>query len=146
MTPGHAACNSGSLIDTLSRAKPVDRATEAPRPAEPSKRYTGLIVDLENVLFLPVLLPEIITRSGTVLYSRGHVDSGILRQSGVVRYARTVGQAVRLPLVGDGPLIVKAVDVTDDNKIVVSDTGGDRRRDSAPVAGGLGVPDGAAGR
>ena len=122
MTRSHAACRDSSLIETLPGAKAVSRAPDPPRPPEPSVRYTGLIVDLENVLFLPVLLPEIVTRSGTVLYSRGHVEPAVLRQSGVVRYARTVGQAIRLPLVGGAPLIVKAVEVTDDNRIVVSET------------------------
>lgn len=123
ITRSHALCRqrSSSLIGALQEPHATTRVAKKAKVAVPPKRYTGLIVDLENELFLPVLLPEIVTWSGTVVYGRDQVDNGILAQHGMARYTRTILQAKDLTLVGKAPLIVKAVAVTDDNKIVISD-------------------------
>jgi hypothetical protein len=124
ITRSHALCQqrSSSLIGALQQTHAANRVAEKARVAALAKRYTGLIVDLEDKLFLPVLFPEIVSRSGTVAYGRDQVDEGIMAQHGMARYARTISQAKDLTLVGKAPLIVKAVAVTDDNKIVISDS------------------------
>lgn len=123
MTRSHILCRQrpSSLIGALQEAHATTRLANKAKVAVPAKRYTGLIVDLENKLFLPVLFPEIVTRSGTVVYGRDQVDEGMLAQRGMARFTRTISQAKDLTLVGDAPLIVKAVTVTDDNKIVISE-------------------------
>lgn len=111
---------SVALLDPIPPPKSVVREAVTPRaPAAPTV-YSGLIVDLENALFLPVLFPEIVTRSGSRVYSRKQVDPAALAENGMAQYAHTVAEATRLPLVGARPLIVKAIGVTDDNRIVVS--------------------------
>ena len=81
---------------------------------------TGLIVDLGNKLFLPVLSPEIVTTEGKIVFSMTMVTKRHATGNSTVRYSTAVEYARKMQLVGANPMTVQAVDITDDNRIVVS--------------------------
>ncbi|HAU28653.1 MAG TPA: hypothetical protein DCW68_00875 [Rhodospirillaceae bacterium] len=83
------------------------------------ENYTGLVVDLDKQVFLPVLAPEIVTPDGKMVFAGRRVDSRILATHGPVRYAQTLEAARDARFVGNNPLILRARDVTEDNQIVI---------------------------
>lgn len=96
----------------------------------------GLIIDLNNALYLPALSPEIINEDGTVLYSQDTVPAATAREKGLIHYTKTVDQARGLSLSGEAPLILTAQRITKDNRIVLSNTDGARFQDSPAAAHG----------
>ena len=82
--------------------------------------FTGLIVDLENKLFLPVLAPEIITRDGKAVFNMAMVTQRYVTGNSTVRYTAAVQNARKMPLVGERPMVVKIAEITEDNRIIVT--------------------------
>jgi len=81
--------------------------------------YTGLVLDLGKLHYLPVLSPEVVTEDGKLVFAGRRVDPRILAQRGPVRYSDNLADAIASPLVGRNPIVVKVVDITADNKMVI---------------------------
>lgn len=109
----------------LPRLLPLPRRTFGDADAgrylsgEEAERYSGLVVDLGQLDFMPVLSPDIVTPDGKIVFAGRRVDSRILAIQGPVRYVETL-QAVRhVDWVGSSPLVIRAQAVTGDNQIVI---------------------------
>jgi hypothetical protein len=88
-----------------------------------SRPVTGIIFNLQGLFFEKVILPVVITigdgnRPFTV-YSVKSVDPPVIRNYGVVRYADSVEQAKRNPLLGDNVIIVPVSGITKENMIMI---------------------------
>ncbi|WP_417783901.1 hypothetical protein [Terasakiella pusilla] len=111
-------------LTTASLTPPVT-PHESPKPAAP-EAINGLIIDLDNALYLPALSPSIINEDGTVLYSQDTVPAATAREKGLIHYTKTVEQARKLAISGDSPLVLSAQRITKDNRIVLSNADGER--------------------
>jgi hypothetical protein len=104
------------------RSASRERSTAVPQKnrSHAGPVVTGLIVDLGNRLFLPVLSPEIVSEDGKPVFNMAMVTRRHVTGNSTVRYTAAVENAHKMALVGANPLTVQAVDITDDNRIVVS--------------------------
>jgi hypothetical protein len=140
---GIGACKSEkSIINTLALDQKnetpdvpqqrLDDVVSKPETAIPktqdifydsSKPVTGIIFNLQGLLFERVILPVVITiADGSkpfTVYSAKSVDPQIFRTYGVVRYADSVDQARQNPNLGDNTMIVPATGVTKENMIMI---------------------------
>jgi hypothetical protein len=103
-------------------APPPKAAVEAPITND----WSSLVVNVGKMPFLPVLKPDIVTPSGKVVFSGSMVSRAILANDGAAQYAGSVADASGRPQAGNRPLVLNAVKITDDNKIVISE--GDAQR------------------
>ena len=110
-----ASSETSPSISELLQNNEVQNAPPLPPPS-----VTGLILDLERQLFLPVLSPEVVAADGAVVFNHALVTKRSLNRNGVVHYANSVDEARPMRIAGNNPMIVKVVDVTDNNRIVVS--------------------------
>lgn len=131
-------CTQPSCTQTdqnLTTASLKAKATKDTAPSIPTPdTVNGVIIDLDNALYLPALSPEIINEEGTVLYSQDTVPSAIAREKGLIHYTKTVEQARALALSGQAPLVLTAQRITKDNRIVLSNTDGARFVDNPATA------------
>lgn len=86
-----------------------------------TQKYSNLIIDVTNLKFEKVLLPEIKNESGVLLYSINSVDKDILKKTGIVSYMKTLDDAKKA-VTGESLIITaKSVDLTDNGIIILSD-------------------------
>lgn len=71
--------------------------------------YTGLVIDVSELNFEPVLNPQIVSEQGHDVYSSTFISREFAVNSGVVKYLCSMGQAIKDPRVGDNPLVVKGL-------------------------------------
>lgn len=88
-----------------------------------SKPVTGVIFNLQGLLFEREILPVVITvgdgNKPFTVYSAKSVDPQIIRTHGVVRYADSVEQAKQNTHLGDNTMIVPVTGVTKENMIII---------------------------
>lgn len=102
-------------------AKPINSATLN------NAKYTGLIVDCSGLSLLPAMLPAIKAPNGQAIYSHENIDNEKIITNGIVIYADKASEQLTLARVGNNPLVVKAVSLTDLNaNPVVSATDADK--------------------
>ncbi len=88
------------------------------------KPVTGVIFNLQGLMFERVILPVVITMDDTrkafTVYSVKSVDPSVIRTYGVVRYADSVQQARENPYLGNNVMIIPVSSITSENMIVIS--------------------------
>lgn len=82
--------------------------------------YTGLIIDAHGLGVYPAMSPKIYDEEGIEIYGTVEVSPDFVNTNGILGYANTIKQAIEEGLVGDNPLIIRAL-----------------RLDSHPVKGNL---------
>lgn len=85
---------------------------------QPSKTYSGLVIDTKGLQLIPGLAPRILTPDNRLVYGAGIVDSSLALQSGITLYAATLKSASFRS--GPSPLTVKAVSVANGTDVIVS--------------------------
>lgn len=117
MTPACKASvqnlTSAALIQAGNKNDPQSN------PLKPST-YSAVIIDLEQALYLPALAPEIINSDREMIYSQESVRAENIEENGIIHYAKSVAAAKKMPLSGLSPLIIKAIRITKNNQIVLS--------------------------
>jgi hypothetical protein len=88
-----------------------------------SRPVTGMILNLQGLVFERVILPVVITTGDEnkpfTVYSVKSVDPQIIRTYGVVRYTGSVEQARKNPYLGDNVIVVPVSSITKDNMIMI---------------------------
>lgn len=88
-----------------------------------SRPVTGMILNLQGLVFERVILPVVITigdeNKPFTIYSIKSVDPQIIRTYGVVRYSGSVEQARKNPYLGDNVIILPVSDITKENMIMI---------------------------
>jgi hypothetical protein len=88
-----------------------------------SKPVTGIIFNLQGLLFEREILPVVITigdgNKPFTVYSVKSVEPQVIRTYGIMRYADTVEQARQNPHLGDNIMIVPISGVTKENMIMI---------------------------
>ena len=88
-----------------------------------TRPVTGIIVNLEGLVFERVLLPVVVAEelgdSLVTVYSAKSVSPPVIRTYGTVRYADSVEQARNNSRLGDNAMIIPASRITKENMIVV---------------------------
>lgn len=96
---------------------------------------SSVIIDLQQALYFPALSPEVIDENGSLIYAQTTVGAQA-QKDGLVQYAKTVQAAKELDQSGPSPLIISALKVSKDNKIVVSQENAERLQDVAALREG----------
>lgn len=91
-----------------------------PQPPGEAQR-SGLLLRLGGQPFMPVMMPEIVAPDGTKVFSADKVRREIAANDGPAQYANALTDARKRPQAGGNPLIISAIKVTEDNRIVVSE-------------------------
>jgi hypothetical protein len=88
-----------------------------------SRPVTGIIFNLQGLLFEKVILPVIITMGDGnkpfTVYSAKNVEPQVIRTFGIVRYADSIEQAKQNPHLGENIMIVPVSGVTKENMVVI---------------------------
>lgn len=136
--------SSHSLVQALSLDKKADNTpvppqlpeaaapTEPPKePVAPKKEYaydrtkpvTGVVFDLEGRMFERVIMPVVVTmgedKSAFTVYSAKSVKPKVIRTYGVVRYADTVDQALKIEHLGGNVMVIPVEAITQDKMILI---------------------------
>jgi hypothetical protein len=83
------------------------------------KRFTGLVIDAQNIDYKPCLFPVIEDTQGHVIYGPDTANQSVVNSTGIVGWTREVKPARPNIRVGGDPLILKAVGIKDGNILVV---------------------------
>ena len=97
-------------------------------PIMAAERYTGLVVDARGTQALPVLVPMIIDEKGKEVYGPAFASREFAVQQGVCRYMTDTESALRNPIVGENPLLVKGLraEGNDRSRVVISNADASR--------------------
>ncbi|MBI5165826.1 MAG: hypothetical protein HY985_18225, partial [Magnetospirillum sp.] len=107
-----------------------------PQPQPPvAGPATGLVISLGNLPFLPVLQPEVVAPDGSVVFAGAKVKRAVAANDGAAQYSGTLVDARKRRQAGTSPLEIKAIKLTDDNRIVVSEADAKRIRDANKAGG-----------
>lgn len=92
-----------------------------PARYDTSRRVTGLIIQLVGYNFGKVLLPVVVSgeKADQVVYSVKSIDPQVVRTHGAVRYAFSIEQAQTMEIIGDNPVLITAIGVSKDNKVII---------------------------
>lgn len=83
-----------------------------------NEKYTGLIIDCGGKNLEPAIIPSIKSADGTEIYAYKNVTRQMATEKGMVSYSDSIADGTRR--VGDKPLIIKAVSISDSCDVVVS--------------------------
>lgn len=89
-----------------------------------TKPVTGVVFRLKGHHFRRVLLPVVVAKLEggdlATVYSVKHVDPGIVRSYGIVRYADTLDQATKIADLGDNFLVSPVEKVDEENTLIIN--------------------------
>lgn len=123
ITPACQATTQNLTGATLNLPKTTNKPA---KPLSTDNAATSVIIDLEQALYLPALAPEIIDEKDKMIYSQDSVDAEITAHTGLIHYAKDIAKAKKMSISGSNPLIIKAVRVSPDNRIVLSESDGQK--------------------
>lgn len=123
ITPTCQATTQNLTGATLDLPKTTDLPV---KPVSSGNETTSVIIDLEQALYLPALAPEIIDENDKTIYSQDSVNAEITANTGLIHYAKDIAKAQKMSISGSNPLIIKAVRVSPDNRIVLSESDGQK--------------------
>jgi hypothetical protein len=95
-------------------------APSVPAPAVPAL-HTGLVINVGKLPYLPVLRPEVVAANRSVVFNAAKVSRQVVANEGAAQYAGNLADARKKPQAGSNPLVIQAIGLTDDNRIIVSD-------------------------
>ena len=116
-------------IKTVNGGKVVAPASDfVSPPIMAAEKYTGLVVDARGTQALPVLVPVILDEKGKEVYGPAFVSREFAVQQGVVRYMTDTESALKNPIVGANPLLVKGLraEGNDRSRVVISNADASR--------------------
>lgn len=89
--------------------------------SDPRQRgpFTGLIIDAGQLGFEPLMEPEVISPDGKDIYSTLKVDKKFMLNAGMAGWSGSIEEAKSNGRAGSNPLLVKAIGVTPDKKLVI---------------------------
>jgi hypothetical protein len=92
-------------------------------PAFSQGVVTGLIVDAQNLPFVPSTAPKIVDEEGREVYGSAYVDKEWVAKQGIVGYAKSLSEAKGNARVSGNPFVVKAIRVAGPNnrELILSD-------------------------
>jgi len=120
------------LSELLSNEVGTKVATAKPAAASP---FSGLIVDAKSVKVQPALAPHIVDESGKPVYGAENVESEAVKAHGVAGYLKALGDAQKNALVGEKPLVVKALKASGPD-LTISNADAAKVRDASFLAEG----------
>ena len=82
--------------------------------------FTGLLIDARKIKLTPCLAPELMSEDGKRVYGMGIADDKYVCQTGLVGWTKTIKPARANIRIGDKPLLVAARQVSEGNRIVIS--------------------------
>ena len=93
-------------------------------PNEVTNHFTGLVVDAIGTQALPAMVPVILDENGKQVYGPAFVSREFAVQQGLCRYITNTESALKSPIVGSNPLLVKGLraEGTDRSTVVISNT------------------------
>ena len=93
-------------------------------PDEVNSNFTGLVVDAIGTQALPAMVPVILNENGKQVYGPAFVSREFAVQHGLCRYMTNTEAALKNPIVGSNPLVVKGLraEGTDRSTVVISNT------------------------
>jgi len=87
---------------------------------EPGKiPYTGLILDIRELAFEPVLYPVIVSEQGDFIYASLFISREFAVQHGVCKYLCSMDHALQDPRVGSHPLVLKGLRTAGKNNTAI---------------------------
>ena len=107
---------------TKEQPKQEQKVEKQVQKQAPSKPYTGLIINLTDIPYLPVLAPQIHSAKGESLYDPRMVKNRYAVKYGYAEFVNKLDDAKKLKRMGENPLVVEADDVTRENNILVTDS------------------------
>jgi hypothetical protein len=111
------------LPDDIRQIPKINPEIQAVPQIEPGKiPYTGLILDIRELAFEPVLYPVIISEQGDLIYSALFISREFAVQHGVCKYLCSMNNALQDPRVGSHPLVLKGLRIAgkDNTAVVIS--------------------------
>jgi hypothetical protein len=123
----------GDVLSEVLSGEVGSKVTSA-KPAAASA-FSGLIVDAKALKVQPALAPHIFDEAGKPVYGAENVTSDAVKLHGVAGYLKVVGEAQKNALVGDKPLVVKALR-TNGPDLTISTADADKVRDAGFLAEG----------
>ena len=116
-------------IKTVSNGKTPKHGSDfVSPPPMAAERFTGLVVDARGTQALPALVPVILDEKGKQVYGPAFVSREFAVQQGLGRYMTDTGSALKNPLAGKHPMLVKGLraEGNDRSRIVISNTDASR--------------------
>jgi hypothetical protein len=102
-----------------------ERQKSAPKPPASSKpavtkgRYTGLVIDVRHLSFVPSMTLRVVDTSGHEVYGISFADQKFYSQSGLVNFYNNYEYAKGEIRVATNPIVTKAVRLASDNFDIV---------------------------
>jgi hypothetical protein len=116
-------------IKTVSGGKEVlpIRDSVSP-PGIVAESFTGLVVDARGTKALPALVPVVQDENGKEVYGPAFVSREFAVQQGLGRYMTDIESALKSPVAGSNPLLVKGLraEGNDRSRIVISNADASR--------------------
>lgn len=82
---------------------------------------TGAIFALNNLDFIPVLRPQVMSESGTLVYGASTPTHEAFVKYGAAQMTESVATAQSLELLGAAPMVIPVLRVTEQNDLIISD-------------------------
>ena len=76
---------------------------------------TGLIIDAQDLQFIPSATPKVIDEDGREIYGSAYVEKEWFEKQGIVSYAKSLPEAKTNSRVSGNPFVVKAIRVAGPN-------------------------------
>ena len=111
------------LPDEIRQIPKINPEIRSSDQIEPGKiPYTGLILDIRELAFEPVLYPVIVSEQGDFIYSSLFISREFAVQHGVCKYLCSMENALEDLRVGSHPLVLKGLRTAgkDNTAIVIS--------------------------
>lgn len=100
LKPGAPTVHSPKEI-TLRPTPPPTQMFDGP--------YTGVILDCRGLGFTPTLLPKLLAQDGTELWGTAGINGVLVKEKGLVRYARDLREALSSRRAGTLPLLLRPI-------------------------------------
>ena len=116
-------------IKTVSGGKEVLPGSDTVSPPEiVAEKFSGLVVDARGTQALPALVPVILDEKGKEVYGPAFVSREFAVQQGLGRYMTDTESALKSPIAGGNPLLVKGLraEGNDRSRIVISNADASR--------------------
>jgi hypothetical protein len=116
-------------IKTVSNGKGSAPASDSVSPpVNAPVSYTGLVVDARGTQALPALVPMIVDENGKEVFGPAFVSREFAVQQGLGRYLIDMEAALKSPVAGSNPLLVKGLraEGMDRSRIVISNADASR--------------------
>jgi len=102
--------------------------TRAASPA--SERTTGIVIDARNIYHVPAMVPKVFSEDEKLVYGPRHYTRSRSVNRGPIGYAHSMDDSNVRRRVGGNPILVEAVESTNDVNLMVSSLDAERIRDA----------------